>query len=149
MLYFFGDRNSKILSNLLSWLIFIVLWVQLQGWCFWICLQMVAYSLVKLLLFLWLVLQVLVMFKDCVVIIECHEFIIAKRLVIHSSVTNISKNLHFVFVRLMMYIVFIIDHIHHLMNESKILTFAYISDRRVYFLNFILSWFNNKKQSSK
>jgi hypothetical protein len=28
--------------------------------------------------------------------------------------------------------IFIIDHIHHLMNESKILIFAYNSDRRVY-----------------
>jgi len=32
--------------------------------------------------------------------------------------------------------VFIIDHIHHLMNESKMLIFAYNSDRRVY-INFI------------
>jgi len=31
----------------------------------------------------------------------------------------------------MMYIVFIIDHIRHLINESKILTFAYISDQRM------------------
>jgi len=30
-----------------------------------------------------------------------------------------------------MYIVFIMDHIHHLMNESKILIFAYSNDRRV------------------
>jgi len=30
-----------------------------------------------------------------------------------------------------MYVVFIIDHIRYLMNESKILTFAYISDRMV------------------
>jgi len=28
--------------------------------------------------------------------------------------------------------VFIIDHIQHLTNESKMLTFAYINDRRVY-----------------
>jgi len=28
--------------------------------------------------------------------------------------------------------IFIIDHIHHLMNESKIQNFAYNSDRRVY-----------------
>ena len=33
-----------------------------------------------------------------------------------------------------MYIVFIIDHIHHLMNEFKILTFAYTSDLGVYIL---------------
>jgi len=31
-----------------------------------------------------------------------------------------------------MYIVFIIDHINHLMNESKMLIFAYISDRMMY-----------------
>jgi len=30
--------------------------------------------------------------------------------------------------------IFIIDHIHHLMNESKMLIFAYNSDWRVYFL---------------
>jgi len=34
----------------------------------------------------------------------------------------------------MMYVVFIIDYIRHLMNESKNQTFAYISDRRVYYL---------------
>jgi len=28
--------------------------------------------------------------------------------------------------------IFIIDHIHYLMNESKMLIFAYDSDRRVY-----------------
>ena len=33
----------------------------------------------------------------------------------------------------MMYMIFIIDHIHHLMNESKILIFAYNNDRMVYF----------------
>ena len=32
-----------------------------------------------------------------------------------------------------MYVVFNIDHIHHLLNELKILNFAYNSDRRVYF----------------
>jgi len=31
-----------------------------------------------------------------------------------------------------MYMVFIIDHIHHLMNESKMLIFAYNRDQRVY-----------------
>jgi hypothetical protein len=31
----------------------------------------------------------------------------------------------------MMYMVFIIDHIHHLMNEYKIQSFAYNSNRRV------------------
>jgi hypothetical protein len=44
-------------------------------------------------------------------------------------VTGISKNLHFRFIELMMYMVFIIDHIHHLINEFKILIFAYNSDR--------------------
>jgi len=34
----------------------------------------------------------------------------------------------------MMYRVFIIDHIHYLLNESKLLTFAYISDRKVYLI---------------
>jgi hypothetical protein len=28
--------------------------------------------------------------------------------------------------------IFIVDHIHHLMNESKMESFAYNSDRRVY-----------------
>jgi uncharacterized membrane protein YkgB len=51
---------------------------------------------------------------------------------VHPPVTIISKILHFRFIQLMMYIVFIIDHIHHLMNESKIQSFAYNSDRRVY-----------------
>jgi len=31
-----------------------------------------------------------------------------------------------------MYIVFIIDNIHHQLNESKMHSFAYNSDRRVY-----------------
>jgi len=31
--------------------------------------------------------------------------------------------------------IFIIDHIHHLINKSKILIFAYNSDRRVYNFN--------------
>jgi len=39
-----------------------------------------------------------------------------------------------------MYIVFIIDHIHNLMNEYKTLIFTYNSDRKMYnlsgFLNF-------------
>jgi hypothetical protein len=35
---------------------------------------------------------------------------------IHSPVTIINKNLHFKFIQLMMYIIFIIYHIHHLMN---------------------------------
>jgi len=32
----------------------------------------------------------------------------------------------------MMYIIFIVDHIHHLINESKMLIFIYNSDRMVY-----------------
>jgi hypothetical protein len=36
----------------------------------------------------------------------------------------------------MMYKVFIMNRIHHLMTESKILIFAYNSDRRVYFILF-------------
>jgi len=31
-----------------------------------------------------------------------------------------------------MYIVFIIDHIHHLINKSKIQNFAYNNDRMMY-----------------
>jgi len=46
---------------------------------------------------------------------------------IHPPVTIISKNLHFKFIQLIMYMVFIIEHIHHLMNEFKMLTFAYNS----------------------
>jgi len=34
----------------------------------------------------------------------------------------------------MMYVVFIVYNIHHLMNECKIWIFAYICDRRVYLL---------------
>jgi len=34
----------------------------------------------------------------------------------------------------MVYMVFVIDHVQHLMNEPKMLIFAYISDRRVYML---------------
>jgi len=37
----------------------------------------------------------------------------------------------------MMYVVIIIDHIHHLMNEPKMLFFAYNSDRRVYIRIFL------------
>jgi len=35
----------------------------------------------------------------------------------------------------MMYMVFIINYINHLMNESKILTFTYMSDQRVDIIN--------------
>jgi hypothetical protein len=54
---------------------------------------------------------------------------------LHTPVTITSKTLYFRFIRLMMYIIFIIDHIHHLMNESKIQSFVYNSDRRVYFVS--------------
>ena len=53
-------------------------------------------------------------------------------------VTIISQNLNFRFIQLMMYMVFIIDHIHHLMNESKMLIFAYNRDRRVYKIKTVL-----------
>jgi len=56
----------------------------------------------------------------------------SKQCVVHHPVTNINKNLYFTSIQLMMYIVFIIDNIHDLMNESKMLNFTYISDRRVY-----------------
>jgi len=35
----------------------------------------------------------------------------------------------------MMYVVYIVDHIHHLLNEPKKSKFAYNSDRREYFKN--------------
>jgi len=35
-----------------------------------------------------------------------------------------------------MYVVFIIDHIYHLMNVSKIKSFVYNSDRKMYILHF-------------
>jgi len=50
---------------------------------------------------------------------------------VHYPVTIISKILHFRFIQLMMYIIFIIDLIHHLMNEYKMQIFAYNNDRRV------------------
>ena len=37
---------------------------------------------------------------------------------IHPLVTIINKNLHFIFIQLIMYMVFFIDHIHQLTNES-------------------------------
>jgi len=42
---------------------------------------------------------------------------------------NYKQKLHFGFIQLMIYVVFIIDHIHHLMNEFKMLIFAYNSDQ--------------------
>jgi len=38
----------------------------------------------------------------------------------------------------MTYTIFIIDHIHNLMNESKMQSSAYNSDRRVYILAFYI-----------
>jgi len=43
---------------------------------------------------------------------------------IHPPIIIISKKLHFSSIQLMMYMIFIIDYIHHLMNESKILIFV-------------------------
>jgi len=62
---------------------------------------------------------------------------------IHPPVTIISKNLHFRFIQLMMYMVFIINHAHHLMNESNMLIFAYNSDGRVYMLSIIYYYYIN------
>jgi hypothetical protein len=50
---------------------------------------------------------------------------------LHHPGTIRNKNLHVIFIQLMMYMVFVIDHIHHLMNESKMLIFAYNSNRKV------------------
>jgi len=50
---------------------------------------------------------------------------------IHPPVIITNKNLHFRFIQLIMYMVLIIDHIYHLMNESKMF-FSYNNDRRVY-----------------
>jgi hypothetical protein len=44
--------------------------------------------------------------------------------------------------------VFIIDHIHHLMNESKMQNFAYNSERRVYVFSLVsysLTFFYERK----
>ena len=49
-------------------------------------------------------------------------------IIIHHPVVIISKNLHFRFIQLMIYMVFIIDHIYHLINEFKMLIFAYNND---------------------
>jgi len=51
---------------------------------------------------------------------------------VHPPVTIINKTLDFRFIQLIMHIVFIIDHIHHLMNESKMQNFAYNCDQKVY-----------------
>jgi hypothetical protein len=40
----------------------------------------------------------------------------------------------------MMYVVFIIDYIHHLMNEPRMLIFAYNSDRRVYLFKLLFQF---------
>jgi len=50
---------------------------------------------------------------------------------IHPLVTIISKNLRFRFIQLMMYMIFIIYHIHYLINESKMLIFVYNIDQSV------------------
>jgi len=47
---------------------------------------------------------------------------------IHPPLTIISKNLYFRFIQLMMYIILILVQIDHLMNEYKMLIFAYNSD---------------------
>jgi len=44
-----------------------------------------------------------------------------------TPVTIINKNLYFRFTQLMMYMIFIIDHIHHLINKSKILIFIIVT----------------------
>lgn len=44
----------------------------------------------------------------------------------------ISKNLYFRFIQLIIYIVFIIDHIYNLVNECKMLIFIYNSDQNIY-----------------
>jgi len=46
-------------------------------------------------------------------------------------VTIINKNLNFKFIQLMMYMIFIIYHVHDLINESKMLIFAYNNDQMV------------------
>jgi len=46
-------------------------------------------------------------------------------------VTITNKTLRFRLIQLMMYIVFIIYHIHYLMNEFKMFIFAYNNDRCV------------------
>jgi len=43
----------------------------------------------------------------------------------------ISKNTHFRFVQLIIYMVFILNHVHYLINEYKILIFTYNSNRKV------------------
>jgi hypothetical protein len=55
-----------------------------------------------------------------------------KIFVIHPPVTKISKIPLFRHIQLMMYVVFIICHIHHQLNVSKKWIFAYISDQRMY-----------------
>jgi len=50
---------------------------------------------------------------------------------------------------IMMYVDFIISHIHHLMNEFKIWIFAYNSDRRVYMFWYLIKsicFFSNIKK---
>jgi len=49
-------------------------------------------------------------------------------LTMHPPITIISKTLHFRFIRLMMYVVYTKDYVHHLLNEYKMQSFAYNSD---------------------
>jgi len=51
-------------------------------------------------------------------------------------ITIINKTLHFTFIQLMMYVIIILDHIHHSINKSKMLIFVYNSDKRVYMIAF-------------
>jgi len=43
------------------------------------------------------------------------------------------------FIQLMIFMIFIIDYIQHLINEFKILIFAYTSNLNMYFLLFIVT----------
>jgi len=49
----------------------------------------------------------------------------------------------------MMYVVFIVDNIHHLTNESNILIFAYICDWKVYVSNHESHFKEEKKNVTK
>jgi len=51
---------------------------------------------------------------------------------VHSSIIIINKNLYFTFISLTMYMIFIIDHIHLLINKFKMLIFVYNNKPRVY-----------------
>ena len=51
---------------------------------------------------------------------------------IHPPITVINKNLYLRFSQLIMYVIFIIDHIHHLINKFKMLIFTFNNGWRVY-----------------